>query len=369
MRDFKPISKLRGPILFVAAWTGIGVIFATVAYAGAFNEGSRRLSYSEALRFNLIYFYVWAALAPLIFRFSRRFPVEFRALRSRNLLLHVPAILVFAAVHQTIHLAIYFSLVPRARGRFASLADGYRAFFGYGFYNDLIVVVLIVIAVHALLYYRRLKASELTQATLKTQLAEAQLKALKMQLHPHFLFNTLHSISSLVLEDPSRANVMIARLGDFLRLTLEHSDEQTVTLKQEIEFLRCYLEIEQSRFGDRLNVQFEIEPTTWSTSVPHLILQPIVENAIQYAIAPRATPGRIQVEAKRAGPLLRLAVKDNGGGMRTGDEASERRGVGLSNVRARLRQMYGTEASLETVNGAEGGLTVTLEMPCSSPDD
>jgi two-component system LytT family sensor kinase len=369
MRDFNPSSKWRAAILFVAGWTVIGVVFATVAYAGAFHEGNRRLLYSDAIRYNLIYFYVWAGLALLLVHFSRRFPVELRPLRSRNLLLHIPAILVFAAVHQTIHLAIYFSLVPGARGRFASVPAAFRASFGYGFYIDLIIALLIVIATHALLYYRRLKASELTQATLKTQLVEAQLKALKMQLHPHFLFNTLHSISSLVLEDPARANVMIARLGDFLRLTLEHSDEQTVTLKEEIEFLRCYLDIEQARFGERLSVRFNIDPPTWSASVPHLILQPIVENAIQYAIAPRAAPGRIEIEANRAGSVLRLAVKDDGGGMRAGDEASERRGVGLSNVRARLQQMYGCHAALETLNGAEGGLTVTLQMPWSSPDD
>src|SRR5947199_9074632 len=118
-----------------------------------------------------------------------------------------------------------------------------------------------------------------------------------MQLHPHFLFNTLHSISSLVLEDPPKANSMIARLGDFLRLTLDHSNQQVVTLKEETEFVRCYLEIEQVRFGDRLTVAFKIEPATVGAEVPHLILQPLVENAIQHAIAPHATPGRIEIAA------------------------------------------------------------------------
>ena len=149
--------------------------------------------------------------------------------------------------------------------------DCYRAYFAFGFYIDLIIALLIVIAVHALLYYQDFRASELAQSSLKTQLAQAQLRALKMQLHPHFLFNTLHSISSLVLEDPQKANSMIARLGDFLRLTVENSEQQLVTLKEETEFLRCYLDIEQVRFGDRLTVVFELEPQTLSAQLPHLI--------------------------------------------------------------------------------------------------
>src|SRR5947207_2385882 len=184
-----------------------------------------------------------------------------------------------------------------------------------------------------------------------------------MQLHPHFLFNTLHSISSLVLEDPPRANIMIARLGDFLRLTLEHSEEQTVTLKEEIEFLRLYLEIEQIRFEDRLSVDFTIEPATFSAHVPHLILQPVVENAIRYAIAPYASPGRIKIEAKRLEGLLRLEVKDNGPGIESKRDSIEKHGLGLANVRARLKQIYGKEFRFEVTSIPNGGLTVALEMP------
>src|SRR5205814_6570566 len=173
------------------------------------------------------------------------------------------------------------------------------SYFAFGFYVDLIIALLIVIAVHALLYYQNFRASELAQSSLKSQLAKAQFRGLKMQLHPHLLFNTQHSISSLVLEDPPKANSMIARLGDFLRLTLENSDQQLVSLKEESEFLRSYLEIEQVRFGDRLTLAFELEPQTLSAQVPHLILQPVVENAIQHAIAPRATRGRIDIAARR----------------------------------------------------------------------
>src|SRR5438067_807926 len=343
--------------------TLVSFIFAAVSYAAAAGENNKEFDFVSALRLNLVQFYLWAILSPLIFRFSRRFPIELRPLNLRNLFLHFPALVSFAGIHQIIHLAVLWFITPRLRRQFPALIDCYRAYFGFGFYIDLIIASLIVIAVHALLYYQNFRASELAQSSLKTQLAQAQLRALKMQLHPHFLFNTLHSISSLVLEDPSKANSMIARLGDFLRLTLENSNQQLVSLKEEIEFLRTYLEIEQVRFGDRLTVEFEIEPTTLSAAVPHLILQPVVENAIRYEMAPRATPGRIHIEAKRLNGSLRLEVKDNGPGIVSNGDLIEKQGVGLSNVRARLNQIYGSDFRFELMNSKDGGLTVVMEIP------
>jgi len=350
-------------MLHFGVWTLVGLFFATISYAATFTEGSRRLSFADALRFNLVAFYLWGLFSLLIFRFSRQFPVEFRPLKLRNLLLHVPVLLVFAAVHQTTHLVVYWSLLPQLKRQARTFEQYFGMYFGFGFYIDLIIASLIVIAAHALLYYQRFRAGELERSSLKTQLAEAQLRALKMQLHPHFLFNTLHSISSLVLEDPPRANAMIARLGEFLRLTLEHSDQQMVTLNEEIEFVRCYLEIEQVRFADRLLVEFNMEPATLSAQVPHLILQPVVENAIQHAVAPRTTPGCIKIEAKRLDNVLRLEVRDNGSGIRTSDGSVERQGLGLSNVDARLRRIYGEQFSFEMTNAPAGGLTVVIEMP------
>ena len=360
MRELKPIPKWRLALLLFGLWTSIGIIFSAVSYALMANEKSKL---TDALRYNLVHFYLWAALSLLIFQFSRRFRVEFRPLNLRNLLFHIPVVAIFAAVHQAIHIAIFWYFAVRFRPPFLSLRDCYRAYFGLGFYLDLIIASLIVITVHAILYYEDVRASQLEQSSLKARLAEAQLRALKMQLHPHFLFNTLHSISSLVLEDPPRANNMIARLGDFLRLTLEHSDEHMVTLKEEIEFLRCYLEIEQVRFGDRLTVAFKMEAAALSANIPHLLLQPVVENAIQHAIAPRATSGRIDIEAKRLNGFLRLEVKDNGPGLGIDAKSVERQGLGLNNVRARLRETYGAQFRFEMENGSEGGLAVIIELP------
>src|SRR6266487_3565791 len=353
----------RRTALLFAGWTLVSVIFAAISYAAAIGENNKEFGFVSALRLNLVQFYLWAILSPLLFRFSRHFPIEFRPLNLRNLLLHFPALVSFAGIHQAIHLAVLWSITPRLRRQFPALIDCYRAYFGFGFYIDLIIASLIVIAVHALLYYQNFRASELAQSSLKTQLAQSQLKALKMQLHPHFLFNTLHSISSLVLEDPPKANSMIARLGDFLRLTLDNSDQQLVSLKQETEFLRCYLEIEQVRFGDRLTVAFELEPQTLSAQVPHLILQPVVENAVQHAIAPRATRGHITIEARCLNSLLRLEVRDNGPGITSNGVSLGMKGVGLSNVRARLDQIYGSDFRFELVNSRDGGLAVVMEIP------
>jgi signal transduction histidine kinase len=369
MRELKP--QLRRAALLFGVWTLVGIIFAVVSYAATLAETNRRFGFFDALRLNLVQFYLWGIFSPLIFKFSRRFPVEFPPRGVRNLLLHVPALLVFAGIHQAIQVATLWSVTPRMRQQWPALVDCYRFYFWFGFYIDLIIASLIVIAVHALLYYQRFRAGEIERASLKTQLAQAQLKALKMQLHPHFLFNTLHSISSLILEDPPRANSMIARLGDFLRLTLEHSDEQLVTLKEETEFVRCYLDIEQVRFGDRLTVTFAIEPATLAAQVPHLILQPVVENAIQHAIAPRAAPGRIQIGARRRGHRLRMEVKDSGPGITTTGDSVQGHGVGLSNVRGRLEQLYDTDFSFEMSNSPGGGLSVIMEVPCrlEMPDD
>jgi two-component system LytT family sensor kinase len=361
MCNLKTIWR-RTALLFVG-WTLVSIIFAGISYAAAIGENNKEFGFASALRLNLVQFYVWAILAPVVFRFSRRFPIEVRPLNLRNLLLYFPALISFAGIHQVIHLAALWSITPRWRQKYPALIDCYRAYFAFGFYIDLIIALLIVIAVHALLYYQSFRASELAQSSLKTQLAQVQLRALKMQLHPHFLFNTLHSISSLILEDPPKANSMIARLGDFLRLTLENSEQQSVTLKEETEFLRCYLDIEQVRFGDRLTVAFQLEPQTLSAQVPHLILQPVVENAIQHAIAPRAARGHITSEAKRLNGLLRVAISDNGPGISSTANLLGKKCVGLTNVRTRLQQIYGSGFRFELMNASDGGLTVVIEIP------
>jgi LytS/YehU family sensor histidine kinase len=229
------------------------------------------------------------------------------------------------------------------------------------------IYLLIALIGHAFSYYRRYRQGELRSLRLEAQLSQAQLQALKMQLHPHFLFNTLHSISALLNKQPEAARTMITRLGDFLRLTLENSGTQEVTLRKEMEFLRCYLEIERVRFQDRLMTRMDVSPPALDAKVPNLILQPIVENAIRHGIAPRSTPGLIEILAKPQNGTLRIQIRDNGPGL-PADRTSEKiftKGLGLANTERRLDRLYGAAHRFDLVNDPEGGLIVTLEIPFS----
>jgi LytS/YehU family sensor histidine kinase len=224
---------------------------------------------------------------------------------------------------------------------------------------------LILLINYAVDYYRRYREGEIRASQLEALLAQAQLQALKMQLQPHFLFNTLNSISALLHKNVQAADTMIARLGDFLRLTLENAGRQDVSLREELEFLRCYLAIETIRFQDRLAVQIEAEPETLDARLPNLILQPIVENAIRHGIAPRSGRGRIAVSAKKQDGVLQVEVTDNGPGLASGGSSGSllREGLGLANTQARLQQLYGRSHRLDMENALGGGLTVILEIP------
>jgi two-component system LytT family sensor kinase len=234
---------------------------------------------------------------------------------------------------------------------------------------DVIIYWMIVGAGYAFEYYRRFREQQLQSARLElratqleTQLVQAQLQALKMQLHPHFLFNTLHAISALMDDDVKGARRMIARLSELLRLTLESVGQQEVSLRQELDALERYLEIEQIRFQDRLTVQLAVAPETLDASVPNLVLQPLVENAIRHGIAPRSSAGRIEIRAERRDGMIELQVIDDGPGLSPGDKEFKE-GIGLANTRARLRQLYGDEHRIEIKGADEGGLVVKLSIP------
>jgi LytS/YehU family sensor histidine kinase len=227
------------------------------------------------------------------------------------------------------------------------------------------IYLLIALTSYTFSYHRRYREGQVKTLQLEAQLSQAQLHALKMQLHPHFLFNTLHSISALLNKDTDSARKMITRLGDFLRLTLDNSGSQEVTLQQEIEFLSCYLEIERIRFQDRLVTRVDIPPQTLDAKVPNLILQPIVENAIRHGIAPRSTPGLIEIGAEQRNGTLRIQVRDNGPGLpahRTSENLFQK-GLGLSNTEGRLERLYGEAHLFDFSSSPTGGLVVTLEIP------
>lgn len=352
-------------LILTCAWTFVGLSFAGISYLATLGEGMPARAWS-IFSTTLIRFYIWALLSPLIFRIVKRFNSEKNRNLINNVLLHVPLSLLFAAFHSVIYTVIIWQLDASYSERYSSIIKFFQEYVFFGsIYVGILLYALIVISIQAFLLYRRYQAEEARSSQLKAELAGAQLQALKMQLQPHFLFNTLHSISSLNMVDPQKANVMIARLGEFLRMTLDHSNEQMVTLAEELSFLRCYLEIEQIRFSDRLSVEFNVAPEVLSLVVPHLILQPVVENAVKHGIAPHSAPGQIIISARKIEKFILLEVKDNGTGIEknTDSKAKDSNGKGLQNIRARLEQIYGSQFRFEMKNGAENGLTVILEMP------
>jgi len=370
--DVFPSSAAGGVRFWQRRWTRWAIIFGcwtvlAFLFTGQFYYtrvlSERPLTWREAASSQFIYPYFWAVGTIIVLWLSDRFPVEGSRWR-RSLLLHLFfATLFVVAVSGAFQITYHFLFINSPEKPYQPWTTLQWIVFNssenYGIY------VLLLLLNQVFRYYRRFREGELRASQLETQLTQAQLQALKMQLHPHFLFNTLHSISALVHRDPETADRMIARLGDFLRLTLENSGAQEVSLQKELEFLKCYLEIERVRFEDRLTTSLDIEPRALDTSVPNLILQPIVENAIRHGVSQRATPGHVAISAKRHNDSLRIQVRDNGPGIAalTRPNGRSREGLGLSNTRARLARLYGEAHRFELSNAPEGGLVVTLEIP------
>ena len=346
--------------IYFAIWTFIAFVFGCLSYFTLVG-----VSFLDALVISAIRFYIWSALSPLIFQITRRLRFDKPRQWLNNLLFHALVGFLFSIAHSLIYIGVYWLFEHPGDDVPVSIVRFYVVRFFNSLYFGILIYGLIVIAIHAFFFYQSYQEEGRKASLLEARLAQSQLRALQMQLHPHFIFNALHSIGSLIFEDPQKASGMVARLGDFLRLTLEHSEDQMVTLRQELEFLRCYLEIEQVRFQDKLTVRIKTDPASLSARVPHLFLQPIVENAIRHGISPRSAPGRIDIEARRVSGALRVEIKDDGPGMPTKkDEASRaRRGTGVSNVRARLEQLYGNSYRLDFVNVSGGGLSVIIEIP------
>jgi two-component system LytT family sensor kinase len=364
-------------VLVLAVWMLIGLSFTLNYYFFAEHYVTifrQQPTIGQMLVWELPYWLLWAGLAPVVFLFTRRFPID-RERWFLNSMLHIVACVALTIAHRAIYLIIGWLLHVAAYRDLTSIPDLYSSDILFNLPTGFMSYGTIFLISYVIDYYRRHQEEELKISRLKAELAEAklqvteaQLQALKMQLHPHFLFNTLNSISALLDEDAEAADQMLARLGDFLRMTLQNSGAQQVTLQEELEFLRCYLEIERVRFQDRLTVTMKIEAETLEARVPNLILQPIVENAIRHGIVSRIAPGQIEISASLTGEALQLRVKDNGPGLGSvdGARAIVKEGLGLANTRARLAQMYGAAHKFEMSDAPEGGLQVTLTIPFES---
>jgi LytS/YehU family sensor histidine kinase len=295
--------------------------------------------------------WLWAALTPVVVWVARRWP-----LRSfwppAPILVHVAAGAVLA----------FFKTVADRRVR--GLITGFMPYFLISTVTFQFIIYWVIVAVvHAVDGIRRERERERRAAQLETSLAEARLELLRAQLHPHFLFNTLNAIAEFVHESPSTADRLIGALGDLLREAT--NGRQQIALAAEIDLLRRYVEIQQARFEDRLDLRIDADRDALAAMVPSFLLQPIVENSIRHGLTGPTGPstaraGTIAIEARTAGDRLRIDVRDTGAGL---PDAGAREGFGLGGTRARLRALYGDRARVDVRNADGAGVLVTIEMP------
>jgi signal transduction histidine kinase len=337
-----------------AAWLAVAVVTAFQTYAAGF-AGGPKLALGQALVNGLIWYSAWAALTPGVVRVARAFADERRL--GRLLAIHLAFGLLFSVLHAALYSAmnamIYFR-APWAPWSNALLITKLAT----SIHVHLMIYAILVAIVLGARAYRTMRDREVAEARLEAQLAEAETAALRAQVQPHFLFNTLNAISALVPDDPIVAQRLIARLGDLLRLSIDQHRSQQSALADELAFTDTYLAIEEARLRERLRIVRDIAPGLETVQVPALLLQPLVENAVRHGIAPSIEGGTLTIEAKPADDMLRISIADDGKGADT-----IREGVGLGNARLRLRQLHGERQSLEIDTAPGEGFRVTILVP------
>jgi two-component system, LytTR family, sensor kinase len=362
--SLKRSAKIAGIALIVC--TIIGLFEATQVYFSS-ARGTRPLSWGRSMSATMPSWFVLAALVPFVIAIARRFTLE--TLRKPNAIVaHLIASVVYAFVN--ILLTSWISDFLFYDGTAVSFADNLWRLLGNYFTMVIVQYWGVVGVYYAFMYNRRYREKERTAAELaikasqlEASLSRANLEALRMQLNPHFLFNTLNTVSVLALKgEKQRVSRMVSRLSDLLRLSLEN-DRQTLSLKEELEFLERYLEIEQVRFKDRLSVTIDVDPAAYEAEVPSLVLQPIVENAVKYGFSQTIGPGEILIECHVIEGMLEINVSDTGPGLPESRVQSGSTGVGLTNTQARLEQLYGSNYMLQLTNRPGGGAQVHVRFP------
>jgi len=359
-RHSRSVPARRFALITTIAWSVITIVSASEQFLYAQRTG-RLIVFGHALVVQAPGWAVWGLATAPVIRLSRRFSLAW-PLQLRALAAHVAACLTIAVVFNLAYTAAVHAF-PAPGKTETLLRELWNHLVSWAPFLLMAYASLVGIG-HALEYAERVRHEQAEKAALQTQLVEAQLGALRMQLQPHFLFNTLNGVAMLIRSgDPARAVEMIALLGEVLRGLLRSSSDLEAPLASELQLLRKYLEIEQIRFGDRLRVSWHVDDHVTSALVPPLILQPVVENALRHGLWPRTEGGALTIAARRAGSELELEVIDQGVGLAPGFDLDRSTGVGLSNVRARLARMYGPDAALEVAAGAACGVRVRLRLP------
>lgn len=356
-------AQARVPVRVIfGVATALGFFSAFAAFYFVSTLTNKPAAFGLLLALNLGYWYSWAVLTPVILWLTARVPFD-RHSWKRAIPIHMAGVFFVTSAHVVLTVALRMATYWAIGESLDTWLHEAQEMLFLNFDWEMMTYWTIVGVGTALKYLHEARARELNAAQLETRLLEARLQTLQRQMQPHFLFNTLNTISALMHRDVEAADAMIARLSDLLRMSLQKVDVQEVPLQEELDFLSKYLEIEQTRFRDRLTVVFDVQAETLHALVPNLLLQPLVENAIKHGIGPRTTPGRITVRARRNGASLELDVQDNGVGLSAARLTDFNRGVGLSNTRSRLDHLYGSLHRFEFRQPAEGGLLVCIAIP------
>ncbi len=356
-----PISIWR---IFLAAML-FSLLFILQEYIGfSYSpEADKPFPWTMALASTLPSFLLWPLFAPLIFRLSQAF-MQGTRLSFSKISSHLIFSILVAFIHRVIATLLLFSVFLVVNGEWYGAWNNhtYSSIF-VNILGSLLIFWILVGVFLAYDYYQKFREKQLELIRMENELNNAQLRALKMQLHPHFLFNTLHTISSLIDESTEDAQKMLSQIGFLLRSLLDQDQKQKISLKEEMKYIQSYLDIEQTRFRDRLKIEYDIEKETLQTQVPNLILQPLVENAIKHGFSKRTDCGKIKISGKRFNGQLELIVEDDGRGTRDTKLAFKNGGIGLKNVKNRLAQMYKENYKLELTSNRENGFTARILIP------
>jgi two-component system, LytTR family, sensor kinase len=345
------VSVLRLWLVAFGCFTSLALLFTSqvwidYAYAG------RPLSWRRAFLVALVDWELWTIATPLVAWLSTRFPFS-PARWGVPLAIHLPAGIALSGVKLFLEAMLTPLILGYGRpGPFSFLKIHLTLLTYWG----------IVAAIHVVRYYRVARARELRAAQLEMELARAQVEALKMQLHPHFLFNTLNTIAGLMRDDPDAAELMLAKLAELLRRTFETADVQELPLDRELEFIEAYLTIQRLRYGERLRVSIDVSDAVRRALVPSLILQPLVENAIRHGVAEKPGPGRVEIGARLEDTDVVITIANDGPTL----PVTVRERYGLRNIRSRLLACYGARGSLAFGPQLNGGAVATLRFPFST---
>jgi two-component system, LytTR family, sensor kinase len=364
------LSLRRLVLVVVAAAAALAVLFTAQDLMRREITGAP-LDWARTLATDALDWFAWAVFVPLVFSIGYRHRLDDAGRRRYNAAVWITLGIACSLAHASITgvaLRAWGFLPANGPLAGAPLRQFVVAWVASATGFNVIIFSMIAGVFHATMYYRDLRARRARESALEGRLARAELNVLRMQLQPHFLFNALHTISSLVVSDPETAQRVVAALGDLLRSSLDHTAHHEVPLREELAFVERYIAIQQARFRQRLIVEHDVDPRTLDALVPSLVLQPLVENAIRHGIEPHAGGGRVVIRAAAAGNNLDLSVRDDGpnhanNGAHAPAAAGPGQGIGLTNIEARLMQLYGTTASFRTSRDEGGGFLAALSIP------